>query len=356
MVELENLSAKAGQFRVRGISMKVEKGKFHVLLGPTGSGKTLLLEIIAGLHPPSEGLVRIKGEDATRLPPEQRGISYLPQDNALFPHFDVYGNIAYGLKLRKDKYGPEQINQKIEEIAAALGIAHLLRRKIGKLSGGERQRVALARALVLDNKLLLLDEPTSALHEALQEEFFLMLKEVSKKFGLTVLMATHHRDSAFMLADELHFLWEGELALSAATETIFRIPLPRTVAAYLGFDNFLRLTPAVPGRFHCAQLGADFDFPGLPRDGGELSVAVRPIDIRVLKEEDLDKGIGNTFPVVVKSVLYKLNDAIVLLEHPRTGFALKMQIGVYNQLKMRIFEGAELVCKVKEGAVREVCG
>lgn len=358
MVILENIVAAAGNFRLKNISMKIEKGQFNVLLGPTGSGKTLLLEVIAGLQKISSGTVMLHGKNANDLPPEERHLSYLAQDNALFPHLNVFRNISFGLELRKEKFTHEQIRSKIEEIANTLDIAHLMERTIDKLSGGERQRVALARALVLENSLFLLDEPTSSLHEAMQEEFFLMIKEIAEKFNLTIILATHHRDSAFLLADTLHFIFQGALVMSTDTKRIFEVPLPYIVANYLGIDNLIPVNQKIDGKgkhgFECEVLKASFDFPSFRNiQKPEFTIGIRPVDIRVVKDEDLPTA-DNTFQVLVKKTLHKLNDAIVLLQHPETGFKLKMQISIYNQEKLKILPGTIITCTIKEPFIREI--
>lgn len=359
MIEIENISVKAGKFEFSNISLNIEKGKFHVLLGPTGSGKTLLLKTIAGLQHPQGGHIRIRGQEVTHLPPEKRHLSYLPQDHSLFPHLTVFENIAFGLSLDKKKYPPAAIKTKVAEAAAMLGISHLLDRNIQHLSGGESQRVALARALVLDNEILLLDEPTASLHEAMEESFFLLIEDIARRYNLTVLLATHHRDSAFMLADQLHFVWEGRLLLSTAPQAIFRMPLPKTVADYLGFSNFLLLTKtdteAGDSVFYCEQLNTAFEFPSLlSYPAGKIMVAIRPIDVRMVKDDDARKKPANAFQMLVKSALFKLNDAIVLLQHPQTGFSLKMEISIYNLKKFGIEQGKMILCKFKDASIIQV--
>lgn len=207
-------------------------------LGPSGSGKTLLLETIAGLTNHTSGAILLDGKDVTTFSPEKRNLSYLPQDNTLFPHKNVFQNIAYGLTLKK-KLPAQEIQHRILKIAEILEITNLLERSIANLSGGEQQRVALARALVLQNKILLLDEPTSSLHETMQENFCLMLNEIKQKFNLTVLMATHHKDSAFMLADSLHFIENGSLLFSSKTSTFFHQPIPLSVANIMGMSKYI---------------------------------------------------------------------------------------------------------------------
>jgi len=357
MVFLENISVKAGDFRIDNLSMELKKGAFNVLLGPTGSGKTLLLEVIAGLVAPSGGKVWINSIDALHLPPEKRNLSYLPQDHALFPHKDVFGNIAYGLELRR--CAETEITEKAHEIAEALKIAHLLGRKVQRLSGGEQQRVALARALVLDSPLLLLDEPTSALHETMQEDFSLMLKRIHETYKFTVLMATHHKDSAFLLADTLHFIEQGSILLSAATHEVFHKPLPRKVAELLGIKNFLTMEKTGDQGslfiYRCRELDAFFTFsPAFCTGQPSFCLGVRPGDIRVVKKEELGRPQKNAFPVVVENILLKEKDALVVLKSTQTGFLLAMHLPIYTCRKLGLARESEILCKIKEGDVSRI--
>lgn len=160
MLEVRNISVDLGEFALRDVTLTVEPGQYMCLAGPTGAGKTVLLECIAGLHRPKTGRILLNDCDVTHLPPESRGIGYVPQDYALFPHMDVLGNITYGLVERAMPGG--SAGSRAESAAAILQISHLLHRDVTTLSGGERQRVALARTFVLDCQLLLLDEPLSA--------------------------------------------------------------------------------------------------------------------------------------------------------------------------------------------------
>ena len=160
MLCIERLSIRLGEFDLRDISLEVREGEYFVLLGPTGTGKTVLVECIAGLHRPKSGRIFLNGRDITDLPPEERGIAYVPQDYALFPNLTAFENIAFGLRVRK--FPEAMVRQKVQELAEWLGITYLLHRLPLTLSGGEKQRVALARALAVEPKVLLLDEPLAA--------------------------------------------------------------------------------------------------------------------------------------------------------------------------------------------------
>ena len=189
---------------------------YCVVLGPTGAGKSLLLELIAGILKPDKGRILIDGKDVTNFPPEKRNIGFVPQDYALFPHMSVYKNIAYGL--RRDKKGKRK---KVEEIAEKLGISHILDRKPTTLSGGERQRVALARALIIQPKLILLDEPLSAVDLRTKEKLMEELKLVQSEFEIPIVHVTHSLIEAVTLANEVAIMMDGKIIEKGKTKDVF---------------------------------------------------------------------------------------------------------------------------------------
>lgn len=349
MIELKNITASAGKFLLSDISLKADYGEFHVLLGPSGSGKSVLLETITGLKKPCRGLIFLNGRDVTLLAPEKRHIAYLPQDYALFPHKNVFENIAFGLRIR-NKTGDQFILERVREIAAMLDITMLLNRNCSNLSGGEAQRVALARALVLDNSILLLDEPTSALQETMQESFCLLLKEIRQQYKLTVLMATHHKDSAYMLADTLHFIGNGKLLSSIRLSELKQRPLPAPVAAILGISNIFSMTAAGSQRdyFYCRQLNAAFILSGYSgRVPDTFQLGVKPDDIRLVMDNIHENNQTNVFTARAMKIIDKETDSIVYLTVPETGFEVKMMIPTYT-LKKSGVKTCDLVrCRIK---------
>lgn len=199
MICFDNLAWHAGAFRLENISFTVPAGRYGVLMGSTGCGKTTLLEILCGLRQPVGGRVFIGERDVTDLPPGERGIGYVPQDGAMFPTMTVREQIGFALEIRQRPAA--EIAARVKELADSLGIAHLLERRPQHLSGGERQRVALGRALAAKPSVLLLDEPLSALDEELRDELAALLKRVQRELGLTALHITHSRREAAQLAD-----------------------------------------------------------------------------------------------------------------------------------------------------------
>jgi molybdopterin-binding protein len=237
-VQVQNLQVDLDEFHLRDIALDVAPGETFVILGPTGAGKTVLLETIAGLYPSEKGCILINDEDITGLPPERRGVGFVYQDYALFPHLNVAGNIAFGLKLQ----GLEQsaIEKRVAETGELLGIDHLLHRRPDTLSGGEQQRVALARALVVEPGLLLLDEPLSALDPETREDLQREMACLHRELGTTTIHVTHDFEEAVALGDRIAVVHEGRIVQIGLPEEIFRRPASEFVARFVGVRNVFR--------------------------------------------------------------------------------------------------------------------
>ncbi len=237
MITVENLSRRWPEFRLRRVSLRILPGEYVVVLGPTGAGKTLLLELLAGVHAPDRGRILIDGQDVTDLPPEARRIGMVYQDFLLFPHLDVAGNIAYGLRYSSIPAG--EIGRKVRRVAELLGIAHLLHRYPGTLSGGEQQRVAIGRALVTRPRVLFLDEPFSALDRRTGHRLRTELKQLQRREQITVVHVSHDHADARILADRVAVIRAGRLEAVGTPDAIFRRPPTRFVAEFTGAPNLL---------------------------------------------------------------------------------------------------------------------
>jgi molybdate/tungstate transport system ATP-binding protein len=217
VIAVDNLSIHQGNFALSGISFHVPKGEYAVLMGRTGCGKTTLLEAICGLRPIlPPGRIRLMDRDVTDLKPAERGIGYVPQDGALFPTMTVRDHLAFALEIRR--WEKSRVDGAVSEIAALLGLDHLLRRKPPGLSGGEAQRVALGRALSFHPGILLLDEPLSALDEPTREEMYGLLQTVRTRTGVTALHVTHSLTEARALADRILVFHEGRVVEMSKVE------------------------------------------------------------------------------------------------------------------------------------------
>lgn len=209
MIEIENLSVHAGSFGLSNVSLNVPSGKYGVLMGTTGSGKTTILETVLGLRSADSGRVKLCGLDVTSLNPAVRGVGYVPQDGALFSTMTVREHLDFALMIRRAP--KESCTRRVDELTEMLGIAHLLDRKPRGLSGGERQRVALGRALSFQPKVLCLDEPLSALDDDTRSRMCELLTSVQRTTGMTTLHVTHNREEAERLADCLLRIRDGKI-------------------------------------------------------------------------------------------------------------------------------------------------
>jgi ABC-type Fe3+/spermidine/putrescine transport system ATPase subunit len=238
MLKLENVSKKLGNFSLSGISLEINNGEYYVLLGRSGSGKTQLLELIAGLNDPDSGNIWLDNEDITLRKIQERKIGLVFQDYAIFPNLTVFGNIAYSLHCRKND--KETIKNEVARIATELNISHLLNRFTNNLSGGELQRVALARTLITSPRLLLLDEPLASLDASLKDDIKRTFRQLNKK-GLTIVHVTHDYSEAVSLATKIGVLHNGRIVQEGKPENVFGKPANRFVARYAGVRNFFRV-------------------------------------------------------------------------------------------------------------------
>jgi len=221
---------------LKELNLFLPEGEVFGLLGPSGCGKTTALRIIAGLESPSNGQVILDGKDITKLPPEKRGIGFVFQDYALFPHLTVFQNVAFGLLARR--VSNDQIQKKVKEVLKLVQISELANRLPKTLSGGQRQRTALARALVIEPKLLLLDEPLSALDAKLREILRQELRILLKKLKITTLFVTHDQVEALTLGDRIGIMQAGELVQIGTPQTVYKQPVNSFIANFIGNANF----------------------------------------------------------------------------------------------------------------------
>lgn len=249
MIRLEKLRVRAGDFSLAIDDLSVATGEYLVVLGPTGSGKTVLLETVAGLRRLQEGRVWFDDRDVTGEPPERRGAGIVYQDYALFSHLSVADNICFGLRYRRSRRSAGGVrfradDERVEAIASLLGIDSLLARYPEGLSGGERQRVALARALAIEPEVLLLDEPLSALDGAIRRELREELRRIHRELGATVMHVTHDLDEALALGDRMVVLVDGRIRQIDDPRKVTCFPVDETVARLVGLTNVFGIAAA----------------------------------------------------------------------------------------------------------------
>ena len=289
ILALSNLSKSFGETPVlRGLSLELRKGEFFTLLGSSGCGKTTTLRIIAGLDAPDEGAVLLGGRDITALPPNKRNVNTVFQSYALFPHLDVFQNVAYGLKLRRVPRAERDVRvQRALDLVQLTGYEH---RKPNELSGGQRQRAAIARAIVVEPEILLLDEPLGALDLKLRKSMQFELKRLQEKLGITFVYVTHDQEEALTMSDRIGVMKDGRFEQIGKPEEIYQAPANRYVADFIGDTNLIRARVlgegSVPGaqiyqlEFGAGRAGARSQLGVGLSAGDEVTVSVRPEHIR----------------------------------------------------------------------------
>ncbi|MDX9746247.1 MAG: ABC transporter ATP-binding protein [Syntrophales bacterium] len=344
MIEIRDMVVRLGKFTLRNFNLRIREGEYFVILGPTGAGKTVILEAIAGLCRIRRGEIFINGENATQMPPEQRRIAYVPQDYALFPFLNVRENIRFGLK--KSGQTSSESERTVRRLAHMLGIAQLLDRQVGNLSGGEKQRVSLARALATSPRILLLDEPLSSLDVSTAKYLRLELRRFHEELGITTIHVTHNLMEAEELADRIAIIDGGNLEQVGAREEIFLAPCNETVSNFIGAPNILTcercndlghgLIEAVCGRMPII----------LPNEGREVrKIALFPRDIYVSAINPPGPSL-NRFQGVVMDIRpfsslarlkVKVGDNILLAEMPRAALEeMAITVGQDVHLIMKI--------------------
>ncbi len=341
MLEVKSLSKDWKEFRLREISFEIKKGEYFIILGPSGAGKTLLLEVIAGIFSPDKGRIFMNGRDITELPPEKRCFAYIPQNYALFPHMTVFENISYGLKIRKTS--KIEIDKKVEEISDVLGINHLLHRKPKTLSGGEQQRVAIARALVIEPELLLLDEPFANLDLQTRGKLIAEMKHWKKELGFTALHVTHSFEEAVSLGDRVGVMLDGQLIQAGTVREVFSKPASEEVAKFLGFENIIEGT--AKGRILKAN-GLEIELP--IETEGRIRVGLRPEDI-ILSLSPIKTSARNEFKAVVEGV--EELGPLVRVQLKTGGVELRAFITRSSMLEMGIEKGREVYVSFKTSAL-----
>lgn len=223
---------------VKDFNLTVEPGEMVAFLGPSGCGKTTTLKMIAGLEEPTEGDITFNGETILQIPPEKREVSMVFQKPLLFPHMSVYDNVAFGLRMRKVEKGI--IDEKVRNMLAMVRLEGYEKRRVTQLSGGQEQRISLARGLVIEPRLLMLDEPLSALDAALRIEMRELIRSIQRQLGVTTIFVTHDQEEAVMLADKIGLMFDGKLQQYDTPEKFYEQPRTKRVAEFFGCCNFIK--------------------------------------------------------------------------------------------------------------------
>jgi len=288
-VKVRGLALDYGTTRaLSDVSLDFPDGQFFGLLGPSGSGKTTLLRCIAGFIYPDHGTISIGGESVENVPVEKREIGMMFQNYALFPNMSVAENVGFGLKVRK--IGPAELKRRVGEALELVQLAAMGDRRPHQLSGGQRQRVALARAIVTRPRVLLLDEPLSALDKALRLEMQIELKRIQREVGITTIFVTHDQEEALTLSDRIGILKDGRLVQEGPPHDIYRMPANRFAATFLGEANFIEGMGVASGiRLADGTILPWYAVRAAP--AGPLTIAVRPESISISAKKPEPSGL-----------------------------------------------------------------
>ena len=297
IIRLDNVSKSFDSTEVlNNLNLSIDRHTFVTLLGPSGCGKTTTLRIIGGFEKPSQGKVYYENTDITSLPPHKRKLNTVFQKYALFPHMDVYENIAFGLRLKKTP--SSVIDEKVKNILRMVNLTGFEKRNVVSLSGGQQQRVAIARALVNEPEVLLLDEPLGALDLKLRKDMQLELKNIQQSLGITFIYVTHDQEEALTMSDTIVVMHNGVVLQQGTPQDIYNEPENAFVADFIGESNIIdgimhedKLVSFCGRKFECVDVGFGKDEP--------VDVVIRPEDLRVV---DKDKGL---LCGVVKSCIFK---------------------------------------------------
>ena len=304
IIELRHISkvySDNGFKAVDDFNLEVKRGEFVTFLGPSGCGKTTTLRMIAGFEMPTSGEILLIGEDISQLPANKRPINTVFQRYALFPHMNIYDNIAFGLKLKK--LPKEEIRKKVKRVLDIVDLEGFENRKISTLSGGQQQRIAIARALVNEPEILMLDEPLGALDLKMRQEMQIELKHMHDELGITFIYVTHDQEEALTMSDKIVVLSEGRIQQIGTPEDIYNEPQNAFVADFIGESNIFK--GIMTGHMKVRFCGGEFMGMDDVAEGTLVDVVVRPEDVIITKPED---GVveGEVVSVIFKGMHYEV--------------------------------------------------
>ncbi len=309
MIELRSICSRVGSFELRHVDVVIPAGECHVIVGPTGAGKTVLLETLIGLRPLTSGTISLNGKDVAGLPPNERRISYVPQDTCLFPNMTVRDNIWYGVRVRH--LSCTDAKAFVERLISFFQIGPLLDRYPKNLSGGEKQRVALVRALAPRPELLVLDEPFSAIDHSMREEIRRLIKQLLEEFKTTTLIVTHDLDEAYFLGHALSILIDGRIVQTGTRDDVYYYPKTFAVASFLGIKNIFhgRVEEVVPEQvlLHWEDLNTKLTVSCRCSQkrfkvGQQVRFGIRAESVYILRPHHQSEHRECVFPITVKTL------------------------------------------------------
>ncbi len=349
IIEVVNIQRtfEDGTVIIDDLNLSVRKGEFVTFLGPSGCGKTTLLRMIAGFDKPSAGKILLNGQDISKLPPNKRPINTVFQRYALFPHYNVFENVAFGLKLKKlnvtyekqdgqrftktEKLSKKEIREKVEKVLKMVDLEGFEKRSVSTLSGGQQQRVAIARAIVNKPEILLLDEPLGALDLKMRKDMQLELKEIHKKVGITFIYVTHDQEEALTMSDRIVVMKDGVIQQVGTPTDIYNEPKNAFVADFIGESNIFSGT--VVGDKKVRFIGNTFDCVDDFNKNEKVDVVVRPEDVFLM-----DEGKGQVNGVIISSIFKGVHYEMVM----KVG---KSEVIIQDTIERKVGEKVSLFIK-----------
>jgi molybdate transport system ATP-binding protein/molybdate/tungstate transport system ATP-binding protein len=277
MLEIKDLTSDLGEFKLKNIDLTVDDGEYFVILGPTAAGKTILLEVIAGIYSADGGQIILNGKDITNMAPKDRPITIVYQDFMLFPHLTIEENIRFGLEA--EGFPKDRIPAKVDQFVELLNISDILHRHPGTLSGGEKQRAALARSLVMDPDVMLLDEPLSALDVPTQESIIKELEKIHRETEVTIIHVTHSREEAIKLGDRIAIMNDGQIVQDGDVNRIFKEPNSTFVADFVGMENIFEGESRLEDGIAVIRLEDGNEIESVSNLEGHVRACIRPEEI-----------------------------------------------------------------------------
>ncbi|MCF6430751.1 ABC transporter ATP-binding protein [Leisingera sp. MMG026] len=345
LIHFQNVTKRYGEFTaIDDLTIGIYEKEFYALLGPSGCGKTTLMRMLAGFETPSEGTIRLAGQDIAPVPPNKRAVNMMFQSYALFPHLSVWENIAFGLK--REKMPKHDINDRVDEMLRLTRLEQFARRKPHQISGGQRQRVALARSLAKHPKLLLLDEPLGALDKKLRQETQFELMDIQEKTGTTFVIVTHDQEEAMTVASRVAVMDHGKIIQVATPDRIYENPNSVYVADFIGDVNLIAGTAKPNGSdtyamsWHEGHAPLTVQSPNPLSDGQNCQLAIRPekVSISAEKPEQADNSVQGR----ILDIAYLGNISTYHVELP-TGAVIKAQTANTRRIARRAFTWEDTV-------------